>query len=63
MQHAGQRQAAQTCSARRTVSVFTSTIFGFAEPEPGAAHRALVDAAVCALFGKPAPKVSVPSSP
>lgn len=42
-------------TGRRTVSVFTSTIFGLAEPGTGAADQALVDAAVCEMLGKPVP--------
>jgi D-alanyl-D-alanine carboxypeptidase len=34
----------------RTVSVFTSTVFGLADPLTGAADRKVVDAAVCAML-------------
>jgi D-alanyl-D-alanine carboxypeptidase len=39
----------------RTVSVLTTTIFGLSVPKAGAAHEALVDAAVCAMLDKPNP--------
>ncbi|MET8627629.1 hypothetical protein ABZW30_28440 [Kitasatospora sp. NPDC004669] len=42
-------------AGRRTVSVFTTTVFGLAEPQAAAAHQALVDTAVCAMLGKPVP--------
>jgi len=45
----------------RTASVLTSTIFGLASPKPGAANQVLVNAAVCAMLGKPIP--ATPASP
>lgn len=45
-------------AGRRTVSVFTATIFGLASPKAGAANQALVDAAVCTMLGKPIPATS-----
>jgi len=45
-------------AGRRTVSVFTATIFGLASPRAGAANQALVNAAVCAMLGKPIPAAS-----
>lgn len=42
-------------TGHRTVSVFTATIFGLAEPKAGAADQALVNAAVCAMLDKPIP--------
>lgn len=48
-------------TGRRTVSVFTSTIFGLASPKPAAANQALVNAAVCTMLGKPIP--AMPASP
>lgn len=39
-------------TGRRTVSIFTSTIFGIADPTTGAAHQAVVNAAVCAMLNK-----------
>ncbi|MEV6633761.1 serine hydrolase domain-containing protein [Actinoplanes sp. NPDC051470] len=37
-------------TGRRTVAVLTTTIFGLAVPKAGAANKALVDAAVCAML-------------
>jgi hypothetical protein len=34
------------------VSVFTSTIFGIADPTTGASDQAVVDGAVCAMLDK-----------
>lgn len=45
-------------TGRRTVSVFTSTVFGLADPSTGAADRAVVDAAVCAMLDQPIPATS-----
>ncbi|WP_198962071.1 serine hydrolase [Pseudonocardia sp. MH-G8] len=42
-------------NGERSVAVLTSTNFGVKEPEAAAAHQAVVDAAVCAMFGKPLP--------
>ena len=42
-------------SGRRTVSVFTTTIFGLTPPKTGAANKALVNAAVCTMLDKPVP--------
>jgi D-alanyl-D-alanine carboxypeptidase len=42
-----------SAGGRRTVAVFTSTVFGLAEPKAGTANRTLVNAAVCAMLGKP----------
>ncbi|MEY9962701.1 D-alanyl-D-alanine carboxypeptidase [Streptacidiphilus sp. MAP12-16] len=50
-------------TGHRTVSVFTTTIFGLAEPKVGAADQALVNAAVCTMLGKPVPSKPVPSTP
>ncbi|MFE3502293.1 serine hydrolase domain-containing protein [Kitasatospora sp. NPDC059160] len=49
-------------SGTRTVSVLTSTVFDLARPQAAAAHQALVDAAVCAMFDKPLPAASSPSA-
>ncbi len=48
-------------TGRRTVSVLTGTIFGLVPPKAGAANKALVDAAVCAMLGKPVPATSTPT--
>ncbi|MDH6574612.1 serine hydrolase domain-containing protein [Kitasatospora sp. MAP5-34] len=48
-------------TGRRTVSVFTTTIFGLASPKTGAADQALVNAAVCTMLDKPIP--STPAAP
>ncbi|WP_328497887.1 beta-lactamase family protein [Streptomyces sp. NBC_00414] len=54
-------------TGRRTVSVFTTTIFGLASPKngpanpAGPANQALVNAAVCTMLGKPIP--TTPASP
>jgi D-alanyl-D-alanine carboxypeptidase len=48
-------------TGHRTVAVLTSTVFDLARPRAAAAHQALVDAAVCAMFDKPVP--AAPSSP
>lgn len=45
-------------TGKRTVSVFTATIFGLAAPKAGAANRDLVNAAVCTMLGKPIPVTS-----
>lgn len=42
-------------TGQRTVSVFTSTVFGLADPKTGPANEALVNAAVCAMLNKPMP--------
>ncbi|WP_107102358.1 serine hydrolase domain-containing protein [Streptomyces phaeochromogenes] len=42
-------------TGRRTVSVFTTTIFGIANPKAAAANQALVNAAVCTMLDKPIP--------
>ncbi|GLY40488.1 serine hydrolase [Amycolatopsis sp. NBRC 101858] len=42
-------------TGKRTASVLTTTIFGLAVPKAGAANRELVNAAVCAMLGKPVP--------
>ena len=42
-------------TGRRTVSVFTSTIFGIAEPTTGAADQAVINGAVCTMLDKPIP--------
>ncbi|MFJ7997020.1 hypothetical protein ACIQ7D_07670 [Streptomyces sp. NPDC096310] len=49
-------------TGRRTVSVFTTTIFGIATPKAAAAHQALVNAAVCAMLDKPVPTTSASAS-
>ncbi|WP_328847082.1 serine hydrolase domain-containing protein [Streptomyces sp. NBC_00258] len=49
-------------TGRRTVSVFTTTIFGIAKPETAAANQALVNAAVCTMLDKPIP-TTPPSAP
>ncbi|WP_371779689.1 serine hydrolase domain-containing protein [Streptosporangium subroseum] len=48
-------------TGRRTVSIFTTTIFGLADPKVGAADQALVNGAVCAMLDKPIPKTAPPS--
>jgi D-alanyl-D-alanine carboxypeptidase len=45
-------------TGRRTVSVFTATIFGLATPQTGAADQALVNAAICTMLGKPIPSAA-----
>ncbi|WP_284746216.1 serine hydrolase domain-containing protein [Amycolatopsis sp. RTGN1] len=45
-------------TGKRTASVLTATIFGLAAPKAGAANRELVNAAVCAMLGKPVPATS-----
>ncbi|WP_406179412.1 serine hydrolase domain-containing protein [Streptomyces sp. NBC_01006] len=42
----------------RTVSVFASSVFDLAEPKAGTAVQTLVNAAVCAMLGKPLPEGS-----
>lgn len=49
-------------TGRRTVSVFTSTIFGLAEPEAGAAEQALVTAAVWTMLHQPVPTGAMPTA-
>ncbi|MFD0310070.1 serine hydrolase domain-containing protein [Streptomyces sp. NPDC127119] len=49
-------------TGRRTVSVLTGTIFGLVPPKAGAANRALVDAAVCTMLGKPIPAAPAPTA-
>jgi D-alanyl-D-alanine carboxypeptidase len=39
-------------TGRRTVAIFTSTVFGLAEPKAAAADQALVNAAVCAMLDR-----------
>jgi D-alanyl-D-alanine carboxypeptidase len=39
-------------TGRRTVAIFTSTVFGLAEPKAGTADQALVNAAVCAMLDR-----------
>lgn len=61
--HSGQvpgysSEAYTDATGRRTVSVLTTTIFGLATPKAGAANRALVNAAVCAMIDKPTPATS-----
>jgi len=46
------RSALHDAAGKRTVSVLTATIFGLASPAPGAANKALVNAAVCTMLGK-----------
>ncbi|MEY9947651.1 serine hydrolase domain-containing protein [Kitasatospora sp. GAS1066B] len=48
-------------TGHRTVSVFTTTIFGLAAPKTGPADQALVNAAVCTMLDQPIP--SSPASP
>ncbi|MFI1488224.1 serine hydrolase domain-containing protein [Streptomyces sp. NPDC020747] len=48
-------EAYTDATGRRTVSVFTTTIFGIASPKAAAANRALVNAAVCTMLDKPIP--------
>ncbi|AXG82569.1 class A beta-lactamase-related serine hydrolase [Streptomyces paludis] len=48
-------------AGRRTVSVYTTTIFGIASPKPRAAQQALMNAAVCAMLGKPVPATPAPA--
>lgn len=43
---------------RRSVAVLTTTNFNIKEPEAAAASKALVDAAVCTMLGKPLPSAS-----
>ncbi|MEW1721719.1 serine hydrolase domain-containing protein [Streptomyces sp. NPDC093109] len=45
-------------AGRRTVSVYTNTIFGLKTPKAHAAQQALVNAAVCAMLDKPIPAPS-----
>jgi D-alanyl-D-alanine carboxypeptidase len=45
-------------TGRRTVAIFTSTVFGLAEPKAAAADQNLVNAAVCTMLGKPIPTPS-----
>lgn len=47
-------------TGRRTVSIFTTTIFGLVEPKAGAANQTLVNAAVCTMLGKAIPASSAP---
>jgi D-alanyl-D-alanine carboxypeptidase len=42
-------------TGRRTVSVFTSTIFGIADPTTSAADQAVINGAVCTMLDKPIP--------
>lgn len=49
-------------TGRRTVSVFTATIFGLAGPTTGAADKAVVNAAICAMLNKPIPATATGSS-
>ncbi|MFC4508425.1 MULTISPECIES: serine hydrolase domain-containing protein [Streptomyces] len=42
-------------TGRRTVSVFTTTIFGIANPKADAANEALLKAAICTMLDKPIP--------
>ncbi|MEV7084526.1 serine hydrolase domain-containing protein [Streptomyces sp. NPDC093085] len=42
-------------TGRRGVAVLTATNFGVKEPKAAAANKALTDAAVCAMLGKPVP--------
>jgi D-alanyl-D-alanine carboxypeptidase len=49
-------------SGHRTVSIFTTTIFGLAEPKVGAADQTLVNAAVCTMLDKPIPTTPSPTS-
>jgi len=42
-------------SGKRTVSIFTSTIFGHIPPQAVTAKKALITTAVCAMLGKPVP--------
>ena len=49
-------------TGRRTVSVFTSTIFGIAGPATRAADQAVINAAVCAMLDKPLPASAAGSS-
>ncbi|WP_405545665.1 beta-lactamase family protein [Streptomyces phaeochromogenes] len=48
-------EAYTDATGRRTVSVFTTTIFGIANPKAAAANQALVNAAVCTMLEKPIP--------
>ena len=48
-------------TGRRTVSIFTTTIFGLADPKAGAADQALVNGVVFAMLDKPIPKTAPPS--
>ncbi|WP_405954817.1 serine hydrolase domain-containing protein [Streptomyces phaeochromogenes] len=48
-------EAYTDATGRRTVSVFTTTIFGIANPKAAAANQALVNAAVCTMLDKPIP--------
>ncbi|WP_127357357.1 hypothetical protein [Actinacidiphila soli] len=60
----GARQSSEDytdSTGRPTVSVFTATIFGLAEPKVGAADQALVNAAVCDMLDKPVPSTPSPS--
>jgi D-alanyl-D-alanine carboxypeptidase len=48
-------------TGRRTASVFTSTIFGLANPTTGPADHAVLVAAVCAMLDKPVPTTATTS--
>ncbi|MFT9474102.1 serine hydrolase [Streptomyces sp. Mo3] len=49
-------------SGRRSAAVLTVTNFGIKEPKAAAANKALVDAAVCTMLGKPLPTESATPS-
>jgi D-alanyl-D-alanine carboxypeptidase len=42
-------------TGRRTVEVFTTTVFGLAAPKAAAANQTLINAAVCTMLHKPQP--------
>jgi D-alanyl-D-alanine carboxypeptidase len=44
-----------TSDGRRTVAIFTSTVFGLKTPKAGAADKAVQTAAICTMLGKPIP--------
>ncbi|MFC5826084.1 hypothetical protein [Nonomuraea insulae] len=49
------RPAEADSTGRRTVSIFTTTIFGLADPKVGAPNQALINGAVCAMLDRPIP--------
>ncbi|WP_406445710.1 beta-lactamase family protein [Streptomyces sp. NBC_01613] len=48
-------------TGRRTVSVFTTTIFGIANPKTAATNQALLNAAICTMLDKPIPTTPTPA--
>jgi D-alanyl-D-alanine carboxypeptidase len=43
-------------TGRRTVDVFTSTVYGLAAPKLGAANQTLIEGAICTMLQKPVPR-------